>query len=339
MEKNFDLITMGEILLRLSPPGAERLVRSAVFEKQAGGSELNVASGAALLGLRTGVFSKLPANAMGTYIKNSIRYAGVSDDCLSYDNAPGARLGLYYYETGAAPRKPSIVYDRAGSSMTRITLDDLPACIYGKARMFHTSGITLALGENVRGAAFEAARRFKAAGAHISFDINYRANLWDEAEARRVITEFLPLVDVLFVSEESSRRMFQKTGTLEEIQKSYCAEYGVKIVATTQRTVQSPKKHDFTSVIYSAERNAFYREAPYRDIDVVDRIGSGDAYCAGVLYGLLQYDDCARALAYGNACSSVKNTIPGDMPLSDLAEIEGIIASHTASGPASEMNR
>jgi 2-dehydro-3-deoxygluconokinase len=339
MAKPFDLITMGEILLRLSPPGAERLVRSAVFEKQAGGAELNVASGVSLLGLRTGIISKLPANDLGTYIKNSIRYAGVSDDCLVYDTAPGARLGLYYYENGAAPRKPSIVYDRAGSSMTRITTADIDRALYAQARMFHTTGITLALGENVRQVALETARRFKEAGAQISFDVNYRANLWDEDTARTVIRQFLPMVDVLFISEETSRRMFRKTGTLEEIQKSYCAEYGVKIVATTQRTVQSPKKHDFTSVIYSAAEDAFYREAPYKDIDVVDRIGSGDAYCAGVLFGLLEYGDVRRALEFGNAASSVKNTIPGDMPGSDFREVYSIIQGHQASGPASEMNR
>lgn len=202
--------------------------------------------------------------------------------------------------------------------MTRITTADIDRALYAQARMFHTTGITLALGENVRQVALETARRFKEAGAQISFDVNYRANLWDEDTARTVIRQFLPMVDVLFISEETSRRMFRKTGTLEEIQKSYCAEYGVKIVATTQRTVQSPKKHDFTSVIYSAAEDAFYREAPYKDIDVVDRIGSGDAYCAGVLFGLLEYGDVRRALEFGNAASSVKNTIPGDMPGSDF---------------------
>lgn len=339
MNREFDLIAMGEIMLRLSPPSSERLVRGDVFEKKAGGAELNVASGVSLLGLRTGIISKLPANPMGTYIKNRTRFVGVSDDCLIYDQEPDARLGLYYYESGAHPRKPSIVYDRAGSSMTRIHIDEIDPSIYGKTRMFHTSGITLALCDNCREVALEAIRRFKAAGAAISFDVNYRAGLWSEDEARTTISKILPLVDVLFVSEETSRRMFRKTGDLHDIMKSYCTEYGVRIVATTQRTVISPKKHTFTSVIYCADTDRFYVEPPYEDIDVVDRIGSGDAYVAGVLYGLLATADPQRALEFGNATSSVKNTIPGDLPSSDYEEISRIIRQHSATGPVSEMNR
>lgn len=339
MSKEFDLITMGEIMLRLSPPSGERLVRGDVFEKKTGGAELNVASGVSLLGLRTGIISKLPANAMGTYIKNRTRFLGVSDDCLIYDEEPGARLGLYYYESGAHPRKPSVVYDRAGSSMTRIKIDEIAPEIYSSTRMFHTSGITLALCQNTRDVALEAIRRFKEAGAAISFDVNYRSALWSEQEARKTIQQILPLVDVLFVSEETSRRMFQKTGDLHDIMKSYCTEYGIKLVATTQRTVQSPKKHTFTSTIYSADSDRFYVEEPYRDIDVVDRIGSGDSYVAGALFGLLKYGDVQKALEFGNATSSVKNTIPGDLPSSDFAEIEHIIHEHQATGPVSEMNR
>ncbi len=306
MEKKLDLLTMGEILMRLTPPDMERLENCSRFEKQIGGSEFNVAAGAAMLGLDAGVFSRLPANALGGSVRRAVRGAGLSDKYLCDDDGPDARLGLYYLERGAAPRKPTIVYDRAASSMTRITADMLPQNACENIRMFHTSGITLALGGSARDAAFETARRCRAGGAQISFDVNYRANLWDENTARETIRAFLPLVDILFVSEESSRRMFRKTGTLAEIQKSYCDEYGVQIVATTQRTVHSPKQHDFTSTLYCAKTGLCYRQEPYRCIDVVDRVGSGDAYCAGVLYGLLRYGDCEQAMAYGDACASVR---------------------------------
>lgn len=338
-QKSFDLITFGEIMLRLSPPSGERLVRGDIFEKRAGGAELNVASGVSLLGLRTGIISKLPDNEMGTYIKNRIRFVGVSDDYLIYDSAHDARLGIYYYESGAAPRKPAIVYDRAGASINRICMDEIPEQVYNDTRMFHTSGITLALSETTKNVSFEMIKKFKEGGAMISFDVNYRANLWDEETACNTIKQVLPYVDVLFVSEESSRRMFQKTGDMQDIMKSYCTEYGAKIVATTQRTVISPKKHDFTSVIYSAQTDQFYTESPYRDIDVVDRIGSGDAYVGGVLFGLLNYDDPMKALQFGNATSAVKNTIPGDLPSSDFKEINRIIRAHNATGPQSELNR
>ncbi len=340
MNKNsFDLITFGEIMLRLSPPRHARIVDGDIFEKRAGGAELNVASGVALLGLRTGILSKLPLNELGTFIKNRIRFVGVSDDFLIYDDGPDARLGLYYYEMGAAPRKPTIVYDRRSSSVTRITLDEIPEGIYASARMFHTSGISLALCSGMRNVAVELIRKFKEHGAMISFDVNYRANLWSEDEARETIKEILPMVDVLFVSEETSRRMFQKSGDLKELMKSYADEYGVKIVATTQRTVISPRKHNFTSMVYDARTNQYFTETPYTDIDVIDRIGSGDAYVAGVLFGLLKYNDPEKAMQFGNATSSVKNTVPGDLPSSDFKEIDRIIREHHSTGPVSEMNR
>ena len=340
MEKNlFDLITFGEIMLRLSPPRHERITDGDIFEKRAGGAELNVASGVALLGLRTGIISKLPANKLGTFLKNRIRFVGVSDDFLVYDDSDDARLGLYYYEMGAAPRKPTIVYDRKDSSATRIRLDEIPAGVFTSTRMFHTSGISLALCSGMREVAVELIRRFKEGGAMISFDVNYRANLWSEEEARQTIQQILPMVDILFVSEETSRRMFQKTGALPDIMRSYAQQYGVKMVATTQRTVLSPRKHNFTSTVYCAENDTFYTEHPYENIDVIDRIGSGDAYVAGVLFGMLKYGDPQQAMRFGNATSSVKNTVPGDLPSSDLGEIERIIREHNSSEPVSEMNR
>ena len=205
--------------------------------------------------------------------------------------------------------------------------------------MFHTSGITLALCDNTREVATTMIKRFKENGALVSFDCNYRANLWSEEEARCAIKSILPYVDILFVSEETSRRMMQKEGDLNSIMKSYTKEYPIKIVCTTQREVISPKKHNFTSTIYSADADEFYTEEPYRAIDVIDRIGSGDAYVSGVLYGLLKTGDVQKALFYGNATSAVKNTVPGDLPACDLSVIDNIIAAHHSSGPVSELNR
>lgn len=335
---DFDLITLGEIMLRLSPPRHGRIADGDIFEKRAGGAELNVASGVAQLGLRTGIVSKLPQNELGAFIKSRVRSVGVSDDYLIYDNDPAARLGVYYYEMGATPRKPAVVYDRLASSINRLSLSDLDQGIWGRTRMFHTSGITLALSAPLREVAVEAIRRFKEGGAQISFDVNYRAGLWSEQQARETITSILPMVDVLFVSEESSRRMFGKTGALEDIMKSYAAEFGVKVVCTTQRTVRSPSKHDFTSTIYDAAADKIYTEPAYVDIEVIDRIGSGDAYVSGALFGLLKYADSAQALSFGNAMSSVKNTVPGDLPGSSFAEIERVIKAHRE-GSVTEMDR
>lgn len=339
-KRNFDLLTFGQILLRLSPEGNERLMRGDTFVKQVGGAELNVAVGVALLGLHTGIISRLPSHDIGSFMKGKIRSYGVSDDYFIYDNSPNARVGIYYYEYGAYPRKPKVIYDRMNSSFYSLDIDEIPADVYGATRCFHTSGITLALSEKTRETAVEMIKRFKAAGTLVSFDVNFRGNLWSGDEARECIEKILPYVDIFFCSEDTARLTFQKTGTAREMMKSFAEEYPISIVASTQRIVHSPKRHTFGSVMYDAKKDTYYEEEPYRDIEVVDRIGSGDAYISGALYGLLANDfDCAQAIRYGNATSAVKNTIPGDLPSSDLEEIDTIIKAHNQKGPQSEMAR
>lgn len=338
-KRPFDALGLGEVMLRLSPSGKERIIQGQTFDKTAGGSELNVVSGISILGRRSGMITKLPATAIGEFINHSIRFCGVSDDCVIRDPSKNARLGVYYYESGAFPRKSTVIYDRAGSAFTTLVPEELPEGIYTSARLFHTSGITLALGGSSRDTAVRMIRSFKENGALISFDVNFRANLWSEQEARETISAVLPYVDIFFVSEESSRRMFGRTGTLQEIMRGFSRDYGARLVCTTQREVITPNRHNFTSVIYSADEDAFYTEEPYRGIEIVDRLGSGDAYVGGVLFALLDGCDYHGALLYGNACSAVKNTIIGDLPASDRAEIEHTIASHSSGAAQSEMNR
>lgn len=341
MEKReFDLLALGEILLRLSPPVNERLTRGDAFQKQAGGAELNVVSGVSLLGLRTGIISKVPANDLGNYIQNRVRFCGVSDDYLVYDRTKDSRLGIYYYEYGAHPRKPNVIYDRKNTAFADICVDDFPEEMFSAARCFHTTGITLALGQKTRDAAVEMIKRFKAHGTLISFDVNFRGNLWTGQEAKACIETILPYVDVFFCSEDTARLTFGKEGTVQEMMKSFTKDYKISVVASTQRVVHSPKIHSFGSVIYDAINDEFVQEPAYENIDVVDRIGSGDAYISGALYGLLAHNmDCRRAMEYGNATAAVKNTIPGDLPSSNLREIDSIIKSHQSTGPQLEMNR
>ena len=339
-KREFDLLALGEILLRLSPPVNERLTRGEVFQKQAGGAELNVVSGVSLLGLRTGIISKVPANDIGSYIQNRVRFCGVSDDYFVYDKSKESRLGIYYYEYGAHPRKPNVIYDRKDTAFTDIRIDDFPEEMFRATRCFHTTGITLALGHKTRKTAMEMIKRFKENGTLISFDVNFRGNLWTGQEAKKCIEQILPYVDVFFCSEETARLTFEKKGTVQEIMKRFTKEYPISIVASTQRVVHSPKVHSFGSCIYDAVNDCFVQEPAYENIDVVDRIGSGDAYISGALYGLLAYKmDCQKALEYGNATAAVKNTIPGDLPSSNLKEIESIIRNHQFRGVQLEMNR
>lgn len=337
--KTLDLLTLGEIMLRLSAPSDERLVRGNTFLRQAGGAELNVAAGAALLGLRTGIITKLPANNLGKYIRNCITACGLSTDYLIYDTEEDARLGVYYYEFGASPRKPSVVYDRKNTSVNKLKLSEIPEDLYTNTRCFHVSGISLALGAALRETVIELIRQFKKGGAKISFDVNYRANLWSGAEAKETIEQILPYVDYFFCSESTARLTFLKEGTLPEIMKSFTRDYPISVVAATRRTVHSPKLHSFDSLVYDAKRDCFYEEEPYKNIDIVDRLGSGDAYLSGVLFGLLSENgDCQKALEFGNAASAIKNTTMGDLPTSDYEELCSVIREHKSSQHL-ELNR
>ena len=338
--RTFDLIALGEIMLRLSTSENERLQRHDNLRKRTGGAELNTAAGAAALGLKTAVISKLPDNDLTTFARNRIRFGNVNDQYIVFDRTEDARMGVYFYEYGAYPRKPRIIYDRKNSSINKISVNDFDDSLYTQARCFHTSGITLALSPACRETAVEMIKRFKAQGTLISFDVNFRGNLWTGAEAKECIEAILPYIDIFFCSEDTARLTFLKEGDVKSIMKEFAEEYDLKMVASTQRIVHSPKSHTCGSIIYNPEEDKYYEEEPYHNIDVVDRIGSGDAYISGALYGLLKYNmDCKKALEYGNACGAMKNTVLGDLLVSDLKEIDAMIRDHQTTGRVSEMER
>ena len=339
-ERKYDVLGIGEVMLRLSPVGKERVSHSATFEKQAGGSEFNVVSGISMLGMKTGIITKIPENDIGKFAKRRLRYAGTDDALTFYDSSPDARLGIYYYESGAYPRLPSVFYDRKRSSFTTLTSAEIPGWVYSSSCVFHTSGITLALCESTRETVIGMMHRFKEEGTIISFDVNYRASLWGEEEARTAILRVLPLTEVLFVSEETLRRMLRMTGALKDIQREIAKEYkNLKVIASTKRRVLSPGKHSFSSLIYDATEGRHFEDAPYENIDVVDRIGSGDAYVAGALYALLEHGSIEEMARYGDAMAALKNTIIGDTTECDITDIRRIIRNHAGEGPASEMMR
>ena len=271
-KKNFDLLAMGELLLRLSPPGNDRITRGDTFEKHIGGAELNVAAGVSLLGLRTGMISEIPDSAIGEFAKNKIRYLGVSDDYLVWDRDEDARLGVYYYESARYPRKPQVVYDRKHTSITKVDIDSFPEEMFSSTRCFHISGITLALNEKARACGIEMIKRFKEHGALISFDVNFRLNLWSGAEAKALYRADPALCGYLFLFGGYCPADIFEGGTLQDIMREFTREYPISIMASTQRIVHSPKLHTFGSVIYEAKSDTFYQEKPYEKIDVVDRL-------------------------------------------------------------------
>ncbi len=340
LEKKYDVLALGEVMLRLSPEGNERIAYSESFDKRIGGSELNVVSGICMLGCSGGIITKLPKNEIGKFVAGKIRHSGAGDELVAFDSRPEARLGIYYCESGAHPRKAMVVYDRRGSSFTSLAMDEIPESAYLDTRIFHTSGITVALGEAIRETTLNMMESFRRGGALISFDVNYRSTLWSEQEAREVVLRILPLVDILFISEETCRRMLSMSGSLKDIHKQLASKYpNLKLIASTRRAVSSPKLHDFDSLIYDCKAGEHFEEEAYKDIEVVDRIGSGDAYVAGVLFALCRFRSSEQMVRYGNAMAALKNTTIGDMPNCDLSDVERVISNHLSDGPASEMVR
>ncbi len=330
---------LGEVMLRLSPGGKERISHCESFEKRVGGSELNVVSGISLLGPRTAIITKLPRSYIGDFVRRKIRYHGTSDDYILYDDSPSARLGIYYYESGAYPRLPTAIYDRAASSFTTLRKRELAEAVYSSASIFHTSGITLGLSDALRESAVEIIKSFHESGAAISFDVNYRASLWSEADARSAAEAVLPYVSILFVSEETTRRMFKMTGSLEKIHEELFFKYpNLRVIASTKRTVISASRHSFSSLVTDCENMTHFSARAYENIEVVDRIGSGDAYVAGALYALLRYQSAEKIAIYGDAMAALKSTVMGDMTECTLADIERIISTHSG-GESIEMIR
>ena len=337
-DREFGLICCGEMIMRLSPLNNEMLIQGNLLTKQMGGAEFNVASSVSTLGEKTAMLTTLPNNELGKFARKSMTLNGVADDFLIFDDSKYKRMPIYFYEYGSSPRKPNVTYDRLNSSFQRMTINDVNPEVFGKTKIFHTSGISLGLCETSMQLTKDLIANFKKGGALVSFDVNFRRNLWSEPEDKVEIEKILPYVDILFASEETFRKMFEKTGDLKDIIRAFAKEYDLAFIASTQRVVNSPKSHNFSSLVYDRKADTFYSERAYENIEIVDRIGSGDAYVAGVLYGLLHFNEAEKAMKYGNANSVLKNTIVGDISCADASLVESIMADHD-NGSTSEMNR
>ena len=339
-KRKYAVLGMGEILLRLSPMGKDRISSSEIFEKNVGGAELNVVSGISMLGLPTAILSRIPKSEIGKYVRGKVLSHGVSDEYLLTDTSQDSRLGIYYYESGAYPRQPLVLYDRLCSSFSSFRSEEVTDGVYSSASVFHISGIAIALRPELCETVIRMIRRFKDSGAVISFDVNYRSTLWSEDDARDAVLRILPLTDLLFVSEETCRRMLNMKGTLSEIHEALAARYGnLGLIASTRREAVSPGRHNFSSMLYDCHARVHVEEREYRDIEVVDRIGSGDAYIAGALYAMIKHGDSKEMIRYGDAMAAIKSTIPGDITGCDLSDVLRVMDNHSAGRSGSEPVR
>ncbi|MBA4067207.1 MAG: sugar kinase [Isosphaera sp.] len=316
-----DVVTFGEVMVRLAPPHFQRLEQARTLDVEIGGAELNTAAGVVRLGRSAAWVSRLPDNPLGRLVANRVREAGVSDRFVTY--APDGRCGLYFLEFGAAPRASSILYDRRDSAISQVQRGTFDwAATFAGAKWFHVTGITAALSPGAAEAVDEAMHAAKDAGLTVSVDLNYRAKLWGREQAARVMGLLLPLCDVLIASEADAEHLFGVSGEdFTEVAEGLAERFGVTTVVGTRREADLVWRNRFAAVGYSAGRTV---ESAWYEVEIVDRLGAGDALAAGLIHGLLD-GDLKRGLDYGAAMGALKHTIPGDLPWVTKDEVEAVL--------------
>jgi 2-dehydro-3-deoxygluconokinase len=325
-----DVITFGEAMVRLSPPGFRRLEQARSLDVFVGGAELNTAVGLARLGRSAAWVSRLTRNPLGRLVANHAREAGVSTDFVLWTDED--RVGLYFLEFGAAPRASSVLYDRRDAAIAKIRpgMVDWPR-VFGGARWFHVTGITPALSPSAAQATREALQAARTAGVRTSIDLNYRAKLWTGAEARRCMTELMPFCDVLVTTEEDTERVFGITGKdYEDVAGQLARRFPLLAIAVTLRENPLVWKNRWTAIAYQGGQ--VYRTRTY-EVEIVDRLGAGDSFAAGLIHGLLD-DDLQRGLDWGVAASALKHSIPGDFNWVAPEEVEALLK-----GPGLRISR
>lgn len=322
------VVTLGELLLRLSPPRYERFTNTESFDIVYGGAEANVAVSLAMWGMNSCFVTELPDNPIGQGAINYLRRYGVNTE---YIHRAGKRVGIYYFEKGNSVRPSKVVYDRENSAITDANIEDFNFDeIFKDADWFHISGITPALGEKCIKITEKAIESAKEHDVHISIDLNYRNKLWSLEEFEKVMPRLIKGIDICFgwlssidtKSREYKVADFTKNDIDEERFKSIFGKmiekYNIKYIVSTLRKNFSASHNALSAIIYDG--NELYRSKEY-DFTIEDRVGAGDAFAAGLVYGLVQGKSHKEALEFGVAASVLKHTIDGDTNLVTESEV------------------
>ena len=335
------VVTFGEIMLRLSPPGVERFLQSPVLSATFGGGEANVAVSLAHFGLESVYVTALPSHAIGEAAVHALRAEGVRTDHIVRS---GSRVGIYFAETGASQRASTVISDRAHSAIAEMPADAIDwNPVMSGAAWLHVTGITPALGSNAAQATSHAIRAAKSAGARVSFDLNYRRKLWTEAEAQRVVGPLLRDVDLVVANEEDLQSVLGihvantdvATGRLgidgfRQAAERVTKDFGPRMVAITLRESLSASDNGWSALLWDADSGSLLTSQRY-DIRVIDRIGAGDSFAAGLIYALISARSPADALRFAVAASALKHSIPGDFNRVTVDEVDRL-ARGDASG-------
>lgn len=334
MTKNSNprVVTFGEIMLRLSTPGFSRFLQADRFDATYGGGEANVAASLALLGHEAAFVSRLPANDIGQAALNHLRRFGVDTRFIARG---GDRLGVYFLETGASQRASRVIYDRAGSAVTEMEPGDVDArAAMHDAGWFHFTGITPALGEAPRRTLAALLDAAADAGATVSCDLNFRAKLWTEAEARRIMRPLMRRVDVCIANEEDAEKSLGLRADGSSVEGGELSEagymrlahqlresYGFRAVAITLRESHSATRNGWSALLLDDEECSTPTRSRVYDVHLVDRVGGGDSFAAGLVHGLTTMSSSRDALEFAVAASALKQTTPGDFNLASADEI------------------
>jgi 2-dehydro-3-deoxygluconokinase len=335
------VVTFGEIMLRLSPPGFERLLQSPVLGATFGGGEANVAVSLAHFGCESHYVTRLPAHAIGEAAVKALRAEGVR---TGFVVRGGERVGIYFAEAGASQRASTVIYDRAHSSIAELNAGAIDwTSVMEGAAWFHVTGITPALGAKAAACTREAMEHARAAGARVSVDLNFRKKLWSASQAQATMRPMMSLVDVVIANEEDIQTVLGlhvpdtdvTSGRLNlagyrQVAEQITRELGPTIVAITLRESVSASENGWSAVLWNAEAGTFQQSQRY-DVRLVDRIGGGDSFAAGLIYGLVTGRAPEAALRFAVAASALKQTIPGDFNRVSVAEVDAL-AQGDASG-------
>ncbi len=313
----YDVVTLGEAMLRLAPPDHRRLEQADNFQVTVGGAELNVAANVARLGLGSAWVSKLPENPMGRMIANKAREQGVDTSHIVWTRE--GRAGLYFVEFGSTPRPTAVIYDRKDSAASRLEPGELDwGTILKETKLFHTSGITPALSRSCREAAMEAMDEAGRAGCKRSFDLNYRAKLWSPAEARACFETILEKVDILITSRSDAGDVLGYAGNSEDMVRQLSDDFRIPVVAMTLGEAKTVRTGTLTGLV-CADGKIYTDDVA--EIETVDRFGVGDSFTAGFIYGYLT-EGIERGLKIGDAMAALKFSIPGDINWVTMEDIE-----------------
>ena len=326
------IVTMGEIMLRLSPEGNKRFVQSESFDVIYGGGEANVAVSCANYGHDANFVTKLPTHEIGQAAVNSLRRYGVN---TQYIARGGNRVGIYYAETGASMRPSKVIYDRAGSSIAEADPADFDFdAIMEGADWFHWSGITPAISDKAAELTKLACQAAKRHGVTVSVDLNFRKKLWTSEKAISIMRPLMEYVDVCIGNEEDAELClgFKPEANVEAgdtgaegykgIFKQMAETFGFKYVISTLRESYSATHNGWKALIYNGKE--FYESKHYDINPIIDRIGGGDSFSGGIIHGLLTKPNQGEALEFAVAASALKHTINGDFNLVSASEVESL---------------